>query len=389
MRKTRLFVLLILSFFSGVACTRSSAPILPSSPIGNTPVVPASGLTYRGMDLSYAFKIEGERGIQFMDTDGTQLPLFQICKNHGVNIVRLRLWVNPSDSDRECSLSAVESQARALSALGIKLWLDIHYSDTWADPGHQTLPARWAGSSFADLVDSVYQYTSQVMQQLLSQGTPPEIVQIGNEINGGILWPDGQTNAYTDNNWNHLATLLDTAYGAVTTSSPTTKVMIHIAGITDANRFFDQCDQFGVRYDLMGISFYPWWHGKDFTALQDSLNMLTLQHGNKGVLIAETAYPFTLSGADQATNIVGSSSQLMNPYPATPAGQLDFLVDLMSVVKKVSNGKGLGVCYWEPDWVAYNGPTATDWQNGSSYENLAMFNFNFKAQISFDAFRAN
>jgi arabinogalactan endo-1,4-beta-galactosidase len=346
---------------------------------------PPAFLTYRAMDLSYDYKIEDERGIHFTDSAGVHKPLMQICSESGVNMVRLRLWVNPSDSDKECSLAVVLSQAMKIKGYGMKLWLDMHFSDTWADPGHQLVPAAWQAIPYGDLLDSVNKYTLSVLTQLQSQGTPPQIVQIGNEINAGMLWPYGNISDNADSSWNKLSAILDTAYAAVRQVSPATEVMIHFAGITGADYFFTQCDRYHVHYDLMGISFYPWWHGKDFGVLGMGLNTLVTNHG-KGVLIAETAYPFTLNAADQASNTVGDISQLMSQYPPSPQGQLDYLSGLSKVVLSVPGGKGLGISYWEPDWVAYAGPQATDWQNGSDWENLALFDFTYKALPGLRAF---
>ncbi len=345
-----------------------------------TPVLP-----YRAMDLSYDYKIEDELGLKFYDSAGVNLPLFQICSQAGVNLVRLRLWVHPSDSDRECSLAAVLSQAKKISGYPMKLWVDLHFSDTWADPGHQATPSAWNGISYSALLDSVYAYTDTVMTRLQAQGNSPQIVELGNEINAGMLWPYGNISDNQDSSWQKLSAIIDTAYAAVRQVSPSSQVMVHFAGISGADYFFSQCDHFHIRYDLMGISFYPWWHGKDFGVLGTGLNTLAAHHG-KGVLIAETAYPFTLGTADQATNIVGDVSQLMTQYPATAQGQLDYLTGLSGVVAAVPGGKGLGICYWEPDWIAYAGPASTDWQNGSDWENLALFDFNFKALPGFRAF---
>ncbi|HVB02257.1 MAG TPA: glycosyl hydrolase 53 family protein [Chitinophagaceae bacterium] len=373
-----------------ISCHKPGTPSVPTPTQNDSNQnIPVSGLTYRGLDLSYDYKIEDERGIRFYDSSGNASPLFQICAAQGVNIIRLRLWVNPSDSDQECSLPAVKKQALKISGAGMKLWLDLHYSDTWADPGHQTLPAAWTGISYLALLDSVYDYTYNVINQLQQQGTPPEIVQVGNEINAGMLWPFGNVSAYADSNWTQLAAIIDTAESAIKKVNSGIKVMIHFAGINGADQFYSQCDKFGIPYDLIGISFYPWWHGKDLSVLQSGLNTLTSNHANKGILIAETAYPFTLSGVDQASNIVGDPSQLISTYPASSTGQLDFLVALMKTVKNVTGGGGLGVCYWEPDWVAYNGPAATDWQNGSDWENLALFDFNFKALPGLQAFKSH
>lgn len=252
----------------------------------------------------------------------------------------------------------------------MKVWLDIHYSDTWADPGHQTKPALWANLSTSVLEDSVYQYTKRVVEAI-----QPEYVQIGNEINGGFLWNDGKIS-----NRATFIALLNKGIQGARDGDYSTKVIIHFAGYKGAFWFYRILQSNNVNYDIIGISYYPWWHGKDINAMEDSLNVLSSTF-NKNVVIAETAYPFTLKWNDWTNNTVGDSSQLIPKYPATPQGQKDYLLDLRSALSK--DPKNLGFCYWAPDWVAYKGSQAKD---GSSWENLALFDFNNKALPGMDIF---
>jgi arabinogalactan endo-1,4-beta-galactosidase len=141
---------------------------------------------------------------------------------------------------------------------------------------------------------------------------------------------------------------------------------------------------FALEYDIMGFSWYPQWHGRSFPDLSKQLNNLTSWY-NKTAIVVETAYPWTTGWADNASNVLNSTSQI-NGYPLTPAGQQSFIEKLMSTVKAVPGSRGIGVVYWEPDWVAYNGPGATNWENGSSWENVTLFDFNFKALQGFNAF---
>lgn len=363
---------------------KQSEPAAPTTDVTTNPAGKASGLTYRGMDLSYAYKIETQRGKKFYTSAGAQSTVFDIAKSANVNLVRLRLWVNPDANHAECSLAAVKIQAAKIVAKGMQFMLTLHYSDTWADPGTQTKPAAWASLSKQQLLDKIWSYTVDAMTQLKNQGTSPAIVQIGNEINGGFLWPTFQVSGNSDTNWNDsFEFAFNTGSRAVKSVFPSCKIMLHYAGIW-ADNFFWRASVFALEYDIMGFSWYPQWHGKSFTDLYNQLNNLSSWY-NKNVMVVETAYPWTTGYADNATNVLDATS-LISGYPITAAGQQAFLEKLMATVKSVPNNRGLGVVYWEPDWTAYNGSTATDWENGSSWENVALFDFNWKALQGFSAF---
>ena len=193
----------------------------------------------------------------------------------------------------------------------------------------------------------------------------PEYIQIGNEINTGILFPHGDI----VNNPNQFLELINQGVSAVRSSSSTTKIILHCAGYEASQWFFNLVDE--VDYDIIGISYYPKWHGKSFEELEDQLSSLSENFG-KEILIAETAYPFTLGWNDWTNNIVGLDEHLILPdYPATPEGQRSFLRDLKTLVLEVSNG--IGFCYWGAELIAWDGETST---NGSPWENQALFDFN-------------
>jgi arabinogalactan endo-1,4-beta-galactosidase len=343
-----------------------------------------SGLAYRGMDLSYAYKIENLRGGKFYDASGTQKSLFDIAKSSNVNLVRLRLWVNPDANHAECGIAAVKIQAKAIVAKGMQFMLTLHYSDTWADPGKQYTPSAWSSLTKQQMLDKIWAYTVDAMTQLKNQGTTPAIVQIGNEVNQGFLWPMFKVSDNSDTNWDDsFEFAFNSGSRAVKSVFPNCKVMLHFAGIWGDN-FFWRASKFGFEYDVMGFSFYPQWHGTSFADLQKQLSNLSSWY-NKEVMVVETAYPWTSNWADNVTNVLNTSSQI-NGYPISPAGQQAYLEKLMATVKGVQGKKGIGVVYWEPDWVAYNGASATDWENGSSFENATLFDFSWKALPGFAAF---
>ena len=240
-----------------------------------------------GADISYLPQLEA-KGIKFSDK-GNEKDAIQILKDHGFNYIRLRLFVDPaSDSGYSrgkgfCDLQQTQVMARRIKKAGMKFLLDFHYSDTWADPGKQHMPAAWKGLSFSALTDTVYQYTKMVLSALKAQGTLPDMVQTGNEINHGMLWPDGNIQ-HTDS----LAMLLKAAIAAVRDVNPNIIVMLHIAlggQNTESQFFLDNMINRGVAFDVIGESYYPKWHG----TLQDLQNNLTAleKKYNKPVIVAE------------------------------------------------------------------------------------------------------
>lgn len=343
-----------------VSCSSSDAP--PPGP-GNpnnpsNPVVPYADFM-RAADLSFLPEVEAE-GTIFLANNDVPSDVIQLLKSRGCNAVRMRLWHTPAGT--HSTLEEVEALADRVRAVGMKVYISLHYSDTWADPGQQVTPAAWGGLSLADLKDSVFLYTRKIMLRL-----EPDYIQIGNEINGGMLWETGRIT-----NLANFFALVKEGCRAVREVKPAAKIMIHFAGTDNADWFFSQVKAQSVDYDLIGLSYYPVWHGLSLETLKTRVNTLITDSG-KPVVIAETAYPFTLGWNDNTNNIVGLSSQLVTGYPATPTGQKDFLLAIKSMLKQ--NEKGAGFCYWGGEWVAFRGPTATD---GSAAENQAMFSFTNK-----------
>jgi arabinogalactan endo-1,4-beta-galactosidase len=371
--------IIVCLFCITISCSKSPSP--SPTPIPTPTPTPVATTTYRGADLSFLTEIE-QSNTSFYDS-GTAKPVLTIFKNNGCNLVRVRLWYNPSTA--HSGLAEVLGFCQRIKQSGMDILLDFHYSDTWADPSTQTTPASWAALSFATLQDSVFQYTRRVITLLQNQNTMPAIVQVGNEINTGILWNLGKLSSWTDPNLSNFTTLLSKAIAGVKAvdTNNSISIMLHYAGPSNALGFFNLIKQQGVTYDMIGLSYYPWWHGTDITALQQSLNTLATTFARK-IMIVETAYPFTLQWNDNTNNIVGTTNQLITGYDATQAGQLTYLQQLKTILLAVPNSLGVGFCYWEPDWVAFKGPTAT---NGSTWENLALFDFQNKSTIALQAFK--
>jgi len=297
----------------------------------------------------------------FYDLNGNKKDFLLILKENGVNTVRLRLWVNPINE--HSGFNEVKQFSKELRDKGFKIWLTIHYSDTWADPANQKIPSQWKNHSFTSLKDKVYDYTKRVVREM-----NPDFIQIGNEINSGILHPYGKVGT---NNSNFID-LIKVGCLAVRENSSNCKIILHYAGIEKSNWFFNQVKS--VDYDIIGLSYYPIWHGKSLSALQLKIQDLSHSYGKK-ILIAETAYPFILKWNDLTNNIVGKQEQLILPnYTASPEGQRKFIRDIKKVINKVDSG--IGFCYWGAELIAWKGKQAT---NASSWENQALFDFNNKA----------
>lgn len=340
-----------------------------------------------GGDVSEIPQVEAEGGKYFYK--GKQQDPFVIMKKAGWNWVRFRIWNAPKDG--WCDKARTLALARRAAAQGLAISLDFHYSDWWADPGKQNKPAVWKDLSFPNLAKAVYAYTYDVVSAMIAQGTPPNMVQIGNEIIGGMLWPDGKVSGEDEAQWEKLATLINAgvrgvrdaepriAHRALRIASPSIPTMLHIdrGGDNKASVwFFDHILKAGARFDCIGQSYYPFWHGT-LPDLQANLNDLAKRYG-KDLYIVETAYPFTLE--HKRRSFVNEKNQLTPGFPATPEGQAAFLRKLKELLLAVPGGRGKGLLYWAPTWIT--GPKNT---GGYPYENLATFDPAGKALPAVDA----
>lgn len=373
----------------------------------------SASVAVRGVDISMLETVEAAGGT--FQVNGSSQDLLPLLKAQGVNLVRLRLWVDPKSSSNDLygggdsDLARVIRLAKRAKAQDMAFMLDLHYSDFWTDPGKQYKPKAWANLSTDELVAQVQSYTQDVVSQLIAAGVAPDYVQIGNELNSGTLWPTGKT--WADGNetvggFDVLARLLkagvaglraaETA-GGVTTPA---KAILHLADGGDNAAFrwwFDAITARNVDFDIIGISYYPYWHGS-LTELQTNMDDMVSRY-SKPVMVVETAYAFTLNNADSLGNNFGSSTDVTNGgYPATPAGQQQFLQDLKTRIAAVPNAQGLGFVYWEPDWLPVNDATwATDagmsyinttGNVGNAWENQALFDFNGDALPALAEFAA-
>jgi arabinogalactan endo-1,4-beta-galactosidase len=323
-----------------------------------------------GHDLSFAIQ-ETAIGNTFTDRGRTALPE-QILADHGANFVRLRLWLDPPGG--YSNLTSVLQMAQRAHAAGMQILLDFHYSDFWADPATQNTPAAWQGQDLATLAQTVRTYTRDVLAALHAQGTPADMVQIGNEIRNGMLWPLGWADAWSGAGWDNLGTLLRAGVaGAADAPGPTPRIVIHFdqGGDNAFSRvFFDRVVQQAVPFDVIGLSYYPFWHGT-LTQLRTNLGDLATRY-RKDVMIVETQYGWTLQNGDSLGDFLWLESQLVPGYPATPGGQIAFVSDLVSALAAVPGGHGAGIFYWQPEWIPGVGWTPGA---GTPNDNLTMFDF--------------
>lgn len=328
----------------------------------------------RGADVSTLAKAEA-LGARYFRADGTPADALTILREHGVNTLRLRVWVASPDGYHNAA--RILPLAKRARALGFRLIIDFHYSDTWADPAHQTKPAAWESLPFDELVAAVHAHTFELCRALAEQGSPADIVQIGNETNDGLLWPDGRVSE-NGNDFAPLARLLRAGIRAAREAHAETRIALQLGTAVDEKLihwWFDGVRAAGVDWDYTALSYYPHLHGPP-ERLGPALANAAARY-ERPVLLMETAYPFTLENADAQRNMVGRPEQLLPDYAATPEGQSAFLQAVFKIVRQVPSARGAGVVYWEPTWLALkgNGWNNRDPRSGNNWENQALFNF--------------
>ena len=327
-----------------------------------------------GADLSYVNEIEDYGGV-YKDSGKVKDP-FLIFRDHGANLVRVRLWHNPSwqaalnNGRLYNDIHDVAKTIRRAHAAGMAVNLNLHYSDTWADPDHQPKPEAWKSLSYDLLKDSVYRYTLEVLNYLKSQDLVPEMIQVGNENNSGMLWPEGKV---VDNNWKPFCGLLQSGINAVRDFSKTSpvkpQIILHVAQFQHADHWAKEVNKEISDYDVLGVSHYQKWSTiSDLAVVGRMIAKLKSTYGKK-VMIVETAYPWTHENADSYSNII-SGRDSSGKYGVSKEEQLRYLKDL---TQEIINGGGSGIMYWEPAWITSK--MRDRWGQGSSWENNAFFDF--------------
>ena len=373
--KNKIFFLSFLFFF--LACSSEDSEIEPTeNPIKND--------FYYGADLSYVNEME-DCGAIYTDMDNNIKDPFKIFYEAGANLIRIRLWHNPKWTNYS-NYEDVKKSIRRAKSDQMKVLLDFHYSDTWADPSKQEIPSDWLNyiNDTETLGDLLYNYTFDTLNNLANSGLLPDIVQIGNEINPMILqhdelkWPI---------DWVRNSSLINKGIKAVRDVSSKTsinvEVMLHIAQPENGLWWFKEAYSAGISdYDWIGLSYYPTWSEYTLNNISSPLKTL-IDNYNKRLMIVETAYPFTLKNADNANNILNEDS-LISGYPASQQGQLNYLNELK---KKIEEAGGEGLIYWEPAWVSTNCKTL--WGQGSHWDNATLFDHNNKSTLGMQFYNSS
>ncbi len=381
MRNLRRMLIMTLFFF---LCLLTNCNSNDGAGTSVTPPINLTGF-YFGADLSFVNQILNHDGV-YKDQNVVKDP-YLIFKENGTNLVRLRLWHNPtwtkevygsSGTQLFNDLKDVEKSISLAKAQGMQVLLDFHYSDTWADPSKQYIPAAWQEIKDINVLkDSVYNYTYKTLQYLNTKRLLPELVQIGNETNCGMLFLDAPTGFPScnvcDGAWANMGAVLNAGIKAVrdvtATTAIKTKIILHVADPKNVQWWFDNIKSQALvtDFDIVGFSYYPLWHTT--VSLNDISSSITgfKSRYSKDVMILETAYPWTTTGADNYNNQFGSQTPLAG-FPFSTQGQYDFLKKLTT---EVIDGGGKGLIYWEPAWITSNAKDL--WGTGSSWENCTFF----------------
>lgn len=306
---------------------------------------------YKGMDVSMLKELEGLGASYSLRHE--KKDIFAIFKECGVNLIRLRIWNDPYSIEGEKygggtnDLETTIELAKRVKENDLEFMLDFHYSDFWADPSKQIKPKAWESLTGKALEDAVYQYTYDTLCALKQENLIPDIVQIGNEITNGFLWPEGRVE-----NTAEMAQLLQAGIKGVKDVNPGSKILLHLDFGTDNKLYrdwFTKIADYSLSYDMIGMSYYPHWNGSQEDLLHN-MNDISMTF-NKDVLVAETSIGYTTDSLGCNGLVFSQEQEKATGYPATMEGQKQFLQDLCKTVRSVENNRGVGVIYWEPAWL--------------------------------------
>ncbi|MFP8489953.1 arabinogalactan endo-beta-1,4-galactanase [Gracilimonas sp. Q87] len=342
---------------------------------------------YFGNDLSYVNQME-DCGADFKEWMQPK-DVYDLYAERGNDLVRVRLWVDPAWQEElnqpagvkpvYSNFEDVKETIQRSKAAGMQVLLDLHYSDFWADPGRQVIPSRWYDIAFDEeaLADSVYNYTHKVLSDLNTEGLMPEMVQVGNETNSGMMTHRSMDENFEatepiSSSWQRHAKMFNTGIQAVrdvsATSTVDTKVVLHYAGVgSGLDWWYQNAISNGITdFDVIGFSYYYAWHGSSVEAVGEQIGSLSQSYPDKEIMILETGYPWTDENFDSNGNIITDTTPEYSP--PSPSVQLDYLVNL---TKEVMASGGHGVIFWESAWVTTS--CTTPWATGSSHDHVVFF----------------
>ncbi len=328
---------------------------------------------YVGGDLSVLLKYE-EQKATYLDKDGKAIAdVLAFVKEQGWNTVRVRLFADPSkDTDKNVcqDIEYVKSLGKRIKAAGLCFMLDFHYSDTWADPEHQTMPLEW-GMINTPAFEYIYTYTKTNLEALVAAAATPDFIQIGNEISFGMLWDgckvsaNSNWTAYEDTNWDHFSTALKNASKACREMCPEAKIVIHTEQCANNPTldvaFFKRIQQYDIDYDIIGTSYYPYFKGP-LANLDKGLSELEKNFPDKQIQLVETGYP-------SKWEVKGSTYDYTKTYPYSHEGQRQYAADLIATLKKHPQVNGLSWWYAEANAKGCTGSLAEGWYNASLFDN--------------------
>ena len=299
-----------------------------------------------GMDASSVLAEEAS-GVKYYNFQGQEQDVFQTLAESGINYIRVRIWNHPFDADGNgygggnCDINTAVEIGKRATKYGMKLLVNFHYSDFWADPGKQMVPLEWADLSIEEKTEAVYQYTKESLELLKEAGVDVGMVQIGNETNGAMC---GETT------WFNIQYLMQAGSKAVREVFPDALVAVHFANPEKEGSYAtyaSKLDYYSVDYDVFASSYYPFWHG----TLENLTNVLTQIHETYGkqVMVMETSYAYTPDDTDFNGNTISDGSAVTKNYPYTVQGQTRAVYDVIETVANIPGG--IGVCYWEGTWI--------------------------------------
>ena len=306
-----------------------------------------------GMDASCVPALEAS-GVKYYDFDGTQKDVYEILSDNGINYIRVRIWNDPFDANGNgygggnCDIDNAIAIGKRATEHGMKLLVNFHYSDFWADPGKQMVPKAWKGMNTDEKAEAIYQYTKDCLQKLKKAGVDVGMVQIGNETNGALC---GESSAALGG-WKKIMQLISAGSKAVREVCPDALVAVHFANPENAESYASygkNLDYYGVDYDVFASSYYPYWHGT-LENLSQVLNKIATTY-NKKVMVAETSYAYTPNDTDFNGNTIGEGANVVKDYPMTVQGQANLVRDVIDTVVNKTEG-GSGVFYWEGTWIS-------------------------------------
>ncbi len=308
-----------------------------------SPALAATSLK-NGIDISWLPNYESAGG-KFYTAAGKPTTVFDLMKLSGVRVVRIRVFVNPNYRNGKLS-DAIALASRAKDA-GLDVCLDLHFSDDWADPGHQQTPAGWSTTNIDVLAGQVQSYVARTLTEFKNRSIPLAYVQLGNEISNGMLWPLGRIDGNNSVQWKNLAKIFNAATSALRQIMPSAKNLLHLDCSGDSNRlrwWLMNASYYWIRdYNIVGLSYYPQWHG-GLKSLTETLEVVAWEF-EKPVILAETAYPYTWSTF--GNDVINPAKSVLPGYALTASGQANYLKKLNTIMKGLSYGNGLGVWWWE------------------------------------------